>query len=76
VFDGPSLFRIELFKIGDGHRFRISMGMGSSINHVSCFAHNACDAAPALISARLAATQTPIDSLASIEQKGNILFPQ
>jgi hypothetical protein len=50
VFDRPPLFKVEL-KVGDGHRFRISMGMGSSINHVSCFAHNACVAAPALISA-------------------------
>ena len=41
VFDGPSLFGIELFEIGDGHGFRISMRMGGSINHVSCFAHNA-----------------------------------
>jgi hypothetical protein len=63
VFDRSPLFRIELFKIGDGHRFRIS-GVGSSINHVSRFAHNACVAATALIGARLAATQTPIDFLA------------
>ena len=64
VFDRSPLFRIELFKIGGGHGFRIGVGMGGSLNHVSCFAHNACDAAPALISARFAATQTPIDSLA------------
>ncbi len=51
MFDGPPLFRIKLFKIDGGHGFRISVGMGGSINHVSCFAHNACAAASGFIGA-------------------------
>jgi len=35
VFDRPPLFRIKLFKIGDGHGFRISVWVGSSLNHVA-----------------------------------------
>jgi hypothetical protein len=50
VFDGPSLFGVELFEIGDGHGFRINMRMGDSMNHVSCSTHNAFAAAfPAFI---------------------------
>ena len=52
VFNGPPVFRIELFEIGDGHGLRISRRMGGSMNHVSCLAHNAMRrGSPAFLSA-------------------------
>src|SRR2546427_13153861 len=68
--------RIKLFEIRGRHGFRISLGTGGSINHVSCFAHNAFAAASiraAFIIPRPAASPThSIDSLAQKEQKGNL----
>ena len=51
MFDGPPLCRIELFKIGGGHGLRISLRVGGSVKHVSCFAHNASAAASGFIRA-------------------------
>jgi hypothetical protein len=41
VLDRPSLFRVELFEIGDGHGLRINTGMDVCMKHVSAFTQNA-----------------------------------
>jgi hypothetical protein len=48
MFDSPPLFRIEFFKIGDGHWLRISKEAGDPWNHLSRLVRNTSAAAVGL----------------------------